>query len=950
MRSLWAKIDSLADDMKDRDTDISFLSEVWEKKDNINHQHRLEELLHMKNVNYISTPRPGTKRGGGTAIAVSTDKFIVTKLNIHIPKPLEIVWALLKPKSLNGISKIILCSFYSPPNSRKISELIDHMSSTLQSLQTLHPGAKVIIAGDRNQIKDQRLLSIHPFLRLIVTKPTRNTKLLNIVLTDLHNLYQEPLIIPPVSVDPDKTGCVSDHFGVLAIPINNNSSHKSVARISKTVRPIPQSSLNAFGQAFTLTDWSFLNSPTTSSDMVKLYQDFTCNMVDHFLPQKTVTITNFDQPWMNDNLKQLVRKRKREYTKNGKSQKYFELKEKFTNGKLKEIKKYKDKVTKEVVEGKRGSVYKAIRKLADEPSSSEGSFTLPSHLERNLSPLQSAEIFADTWSAISQKYDPISIPDFPPNLRAELEAASTPPTLQEYEVFMKISTASKPNGTVPGDIPKKVVQEVITELAEPATMLFNKITKTAEYPRQWVIEHATPIPKVKPPQDEDDLRLISATPFLSKVYESILGSWLLPHVEPYLDPGQCGGLKGTSVTHYLVKLLHHIHFHLDKPQPHAVLLALVDMRKAFNKISHQLVIEDLHAMKVPGWLLKILISYLTKRSLVVRYQGAVSSHRDMPGSTPQGCYLGNMLFIIKFNGAMLRPPIPRLMSPSYSPHHPPPIMHVKFIDDASQAAAVNLRKFLIPDPVTRPLPLNYHERTQQVLTPHHNQLQQELTSLQHFANNNLMEVNPAKTKIMMFNFSKTLDFPPELSVGGEDFLSTVTTTKLLGVIINSDLTWEENCQHIVKKASSKLWILRKLKNLNLDTKYLLDFYVKEIRCHLEYQSPVWAGALTYSQSRDLQRVERAALAIITSSSPRYTSYTGICEHLGIEKLTTRRAAIALRFARKTATRSRHTNMFKQNPSDHNTRHQTKYRQFNTHTTRFQRSPLVHLTNLLNGNT
>ncbi len=36
---------------------------------------------------------------------------------------------------------------------------------------------------------------------------------------------------------------------------------------------------------------------------------------------------------------------------------------------------------------------------------------------------------------------------------------------------------------------------------------------------------------------------------------------------------------------------------------------------------------------------------------------------------------------------------------------------------------------------------------------------------------------------------------------------------------------------------------------------------------------LWAGALTVRQSQDLQRVERAALAIITNSSPRRTSYT-----------------------------------------------------------------------------
>ena len=65
----------------------------------------------------------------------------------------------------------------------------------------------------------------------------------------------------------------------------------------------------------------------------------------------------------------------------------------------------------------------------------------------------------------------------------------------------------------------------------------------------------------------------------------------------------------TSITHYLVKLLNFVHSYMDLQQPYAVLLALIDLEKAFNRVSHQLVIEDLAAMNVPGWLLLILISY-----------------------------------------------------------------------------------------------------------------------------------------------------------------------------------------------------------------------------------------------------------------------------------------------------------------------------------------------------
>ena len=89
MRSAWSKLDNLAVDMEMRQTDISFLTEVWQQAENKKHQDAIEELLEIRGIKYVSTPRPGARRGGGTALACSEERFHMTKLNIAIPKPLE---------------------------------------------------------------------------------------------------------------------------------------------------------------------------------------------------------------------------------------------------------------------------------------------------------------------------------------------------------------------------------------------------------------------------------------------------------------------------------------------------------------------------------------------------------------------------------------------------------------------------------------------------------------------------------------------------------------------------------------------------------------------------------------------------------------------------------------------------------------------------------------------
>ena len=208
--------------MLERQCPVSFLSEVWEKSESPKHKKKIEEMLELKNISYISTPRPGVKRGGGAAIAFDHRKVLISKLNITIPTPLEIVWALCRPQvSSGGIKKIILCSFYSPPNSRKNKQLIDHISVTYNQLKIMHPEAATIISGDKNNLDETNILALNPEFRQIVSKNTRKSKTLTIIITDLQRYYHVPIIIPPVPVDVPGQGVPSDHQGVLAIPISS---------------------------------------------------------------------------------------------------------------------------------------------------------------------------------------------------------------------------------------------------------------------------------------------------------------------------------------------------------------------------------------------------------------------------------------------------------------------------------------------------------------------------------------------------------------------------------------------------------------------------------------------------------------------------------------------------------------------------------------------------------
>ena len=518
-----------------------------------------------------------------------------------------------------------------------------------------------------------------------------------------------------------------------------------------------------------------------------------------------------------------------------------------------------------------------MRKLGLRPGTDANRwFQLPSHNNQRLSPAQSAELIADHFSSISQEFQPLKLEDLPPNIVSYLkDQNSFPPTLTTAEVFKRIVRAKKPNSKVPGDLEPRLVKAFPKLLAYPLTEIFNAITQTATYPNCWKVEHQIPIPKVDNPETEDSLRNIAKTPFFSKVLESFVAEWLLSYIKPYLDPNQCG-MKGLSTTHYLIKFLHFIHSTLDKKKPHAVLAAYVDLSKAFNRTDHLLVIQDLYDMHTPPWLLRLISSYLSGRCMFLTYNGAMSTQRELPGGCPQGAFLGGILFMIKFNGAFLRPPVHRpLTSKSQT---------VKFVDDGAIATSIDMKATLIPDSTVRPFPLKFNERTGHILPDNENLLQSYVTDLEQFAMENKLKINEPKTNLMLFNTAKKWAFPPEVHFGNGSQLDVVEKVKLVGIIITNNLKWEENTNYLCGKARQKLWLLRRMKSLDLSIRQMLDIYCKEIRSILEMCVPVWHPGLTKKQTVNIEHIQKITFQIILTQN--YVNYENASENTRGQKSLT----------------------------------------------------------------
>ena len=128
---------------------------------------------------------------------------------------------------------------------------------------------------------------------------------------------------------------------------------------------------------------------------------------------------------------------------------------------------------------------------------------------------------------------------------------------------------------------------------------------------------------------------------------------------------------------------------------------------------------------------------------------------------------------------------------------------------------------------------------------------------------------------MSFTKSRKWDFPPELSFSDGTLIENIQETRLVGVILSSDLRWYKNTSYICQKARQKLWMLRRMVKMDLDDATMFDVYTKEVRSILELAVPVWHSGLTKQQTSDIERLQKTEFKIMLRD--RYVSYKLACK-------------------------------------------------------------------------
>ena len=104
---------------------------------------------------------------------------------------------------------------------------------------------------------------------------------------------------------------------VLAPKANKDFIVKREKRTVKT-RPLPESNISAFCAEMTQHKWSKVFESQDVDEKTEEYHKYIRELLDKYCPERTICVTNLDKPWMNPQLKQLLRQVQRERLRHGK--------------------------------------------------------------------------------------------------------------------------------------------------------------------------------------------------------------------------------------------------------------------------------------------------------------------------------------------------------------------------------------------------------------------------------------------------------------------------------------------------------------------------------------------------------------------------------------------------------------------------------------------------------
>ena len=435
------------------------------------------------------------------------------------------------------------------------------------------------------------------------------------------------------------------------------------------------------------------------------------------------------------------------------------------------------------------------------------------------SPQERCELLSDVFR--SKQSDQIL--DLPPTCFPEVSFSSF--AFRSKAVFNILSDLDSYGGVDPNGVFPLFLKKSANFLAPKLSVIFRNLIRTGDFPSAWRTANVTPIPKTSPPSiHPENYRPISITPCISKVYEKIICDRLMRYVEGkhLLPDGQFAYRKGLGSCDALLSMVCNFQSSLDRGAESCAIS--LDFSAAFDRINHSALIYRLRLMGIGGSLLSVILNFVSNRTQRVHVDGYLGRSSQVMSGVPQGSVLGPLLFIL-FTADMWN-----VVENNF----------IAYADDATLFSSIDSPA----DRISVSAALN-----------------RDLANIVDWCRIWGMKLNAKKTQIIYFSRSRTQNPQhPPLLIDGQ-VLESSDTMKILGVILDSKLTFEQHISVLASTLSRQVGLLRKSLRIFNDPIIAKKCFFTFLLPIFEYCSPVW-GSAADCHLNVLERVLRQIMILI----------------------------------------------------------------------------------------
>ena len=751
--------------------------------------------------------------GGGVSLFISEDLSGDMVLDLsYCNKTIEICTCRVQLEN----KYIIILAIYRP-FSDSVQNFLTVLESTLNH-QTVKDASLVLVAGDLNiDVCDSspaiseaylNLMRSHNFLPTIL-KPTRIMYGENNEITSCSNLDHiwidkiEPFLSGILLFDAVDHMPTFLQFHFKPNPLNNE-------QICIKVRPFSEQHLNSLITDLENSDWDEIVCNNDSEIDVNVA---TSNFLDHInklycknfpLKTKFVSQKRLCNPWLTSDLKKLINKKSRhlkllrqglitkEVNNAVKNEVYFATRRAKNNFYKNAFQHAANNMTKK---------WNLLKKLLGSKTKRNKVTKLVFDDMEYTDPSDIADWFNEYFCSVAED---LASELSPPTGSSSCKISNRAHSFYIFEAtaseISKIISTLKITKTGLDTIPVKVFKQISYIISPIVCWLINISFVTGKFPDCLKLARVTPVHKKGDTTKPGNYRPISSLPFLSKVFERAMVNRLVKYLNKYsiIHPSQFGFQKGKSTSDAIFNLTNYIYDHLNRTN--SVVNVLIDLRKAFDTVDHELLLQKLSLYGIRGLPLLWMKSYLSNRKQYVSLDSYSSGHKTINIGVPQGSILGPILFLIFINDLPLSSET---------------LKTTLFADDTTLSLAHSNYLELVPI------------------------LNRELSAVHDWTVNNKLTVNVEKTELMIFSNQRINYSDNEIELDGE-YLKFTDCSMFLGLKLDCKLKFSDHISNITDKISKNVGIFYKIKD-NLSLEARKTYYYSFVYPYLTYNVISWGS-------------------------------------------------------------------------------------------------------------